>query len=214
MNEKPKILDLFCCAGGAGMGLHLAGFDVTGVDINPQPNYPFKFIQADALKVDLSGYDAFWASPPCQRFSVSTAAVFKGNHPDLIAPIRRRLQPTGKPYWIENVEGARHLLINPIKLCGTMFGLKVFRHRYIETNCFPFQLLPPCKHDFYAVMPTGSPRRKVWNGSAYVIDRTEPTTQEIREAMQIDWMIKTELDEAIPPAYSKFLGEQLMKAIA
>jgi DNA (cytosine-5)-methyltransferase 1 len=210
-----KAIDLYCKAGGATRGLQLAGFHVTGVDIEPQKNYcGDAFIQDDALSIDLSSFDFVWASPPCQRYSVSTGSQFKQNHPDLIEPTRERILQSGKPYVMENVEGARFKLIDPVKLCGTMFGLKVFRHRYFESNALPFLLLPPCKHDFYAVMPTGSPRRKVWTGTEYVIVRTEPTTAEIRTAMEIDWMIKTELDEAIPPAYSKFLAEIFLDSIS
>lgn len=122
---KPKLLDLFCGAGGAAMGYHRAGFEVTGIDINPQPHYPFKFIQADAMTYPLGGFDCYHASPPCQRYSILTRGLHQDrieNYPDLIAPIRDRLLHTGKPYVIENVEGARKLLINPVKLCGTMFG--------------------------------------------------------------------------------------------
>ena len=109
--DAPKCLDLCCAGGGASMGLFKAGFDMTGVDINPQPNYPFKFILADAIEVSLDGYDCFWASPPCQKYTHKQANWGRKrthfyNHPDLIAPIRERLQATGKPYILENVNGA------------------------------------------------------------------------------------------------------------
>ena len=129
-----KILDLFCGAGGATMGLHRAGFEVVGVDIHLQPNYPFEFIQADALELNLEGYDAYWASPPCQCYS--KAAIGSRNagviYPDLINKTRKRLLLTSKPYVIENVVGAP--LIFPTYLEGTMFGLGVLRRRLFESN--------------------------------------------------------------------------------
>ena len=136
---RPKLLDLYCCAGGAALGYHRAGFDVTGVDIDPQPNYPYGFMQADALALDddfLARFDAIHASPPCQAFS--DLAKRNGNAadwPDLIGGTRDLLESAGKPWVIENVEGAP--LLSPIVLCGTMFpGLRVIRHRLFETS-FP-----------------------------------------------------------------------------
>lgn len=208
-SEKPRALDLFCCAGGASMGLHNAGFEVEGVDIVRQKNYPFKFHQADALDFDLSGYDFIWASPPCQRFSEQTNKAHRGNHPNLIPEIRRRLRATSKPYIIENVEGARFELINPIKLCGTMFGLPIYRHRYFESNALPFSLLPPCQHFDNPILVTGTTQKRDSAGRRLA----EPSTQERRDAMQIQWMSRTELDQAIPPAYSEFLGRQILTMI-
>ena len=155
---KPLLLDLFCKAGGAGMGYHRAGFDVTGVDISPQPNYPFRFIQADALEyVAAHGteYDVIHASPPCQHYSVMTRGRWQDridDHPDIIDEVRRLLVETGRPFIIENVGGARNLLINPIMLCGTMFGLQtrhgsqLRRHRYFELNQFEIMLTSTCQH--------------------------------------------------------------------
>src|SRR5258708_28352590 len=132
---RMKVLDLFCGAGGAAMGLPRAWPDaeILGVDIVPQPRYPFKFVQADAMTFPLEGYDFIWASPPCQAFS-KTRRITGKEYPDLIDPIRQRF-PTRIPYVIENVTGAP--LFAPVMLCGTMFGLKVIRHRNFETN-FPF----------------------------------------------------------------------------
>jgi len=142
---KPRLLDLFCGAGGASMGYHRAGFEVEGVDIKPQPHYPFKFYQADALEFPLEGYDAYHASPPCQKYTTMQYRYKnKLNHPDLIAPIRERLIATRKPYVIENVYKAPlkgHLL-----LCGTMFGLKIRHHRFFECPWMELTLLPPCNH--------------------------------------------------------------------
>jgi len=132
---RPKILDLFCGAGGASMGYHLAGFEVVGVDIALQPNYPFEFHQADAMAFPLSGFDAIHASPPCQAYTRMARGLLQSQgrakeHPRLIEPIRARLLESGLPYIIENVEGAP--LIRPIRLCGSSFGLDVQRHRLFE----------------------------------------------------------------------------------
>jgi DNA (cytosine-5)-methyltransferase 1 len=198
-----KALDLFCCAGGAGMGLHCAGFEVTGVDINPQPNYPFKFIQGDALTHDLSGYDLVWASPPCQRFT--KARKLRGNeHPDLVAPMRERLQAAGVPWIIENVPGAP--LRNPIELCGLMFGLNVYRHRLFESSlplCAP---LHPSHHRKQVKMG-----RPVKDGDIIQVVGHFSNVPYARKAMCIEWMNQRELAQAIPPAYSEYLAGQILQ---
>lgn len=146
--SRPLLLDLFCGAGGAAMGYHRAGFDVIGVDLNPQPRYPFEFHQCDALEwlsYEQNEFDAIHASPPCQRYT----ALAKGNnanvddYPDLIAPTRELLQETGLPYVIENVPSAP--LRYPITLCGEMFGLSVIRHRLFESN-LPLLMCPHRPH--------------------------------------------------------------------
>lgn len=180
------------------MGYHLAGYEVVGVDIRPQPHYPFTFIQEDALTFPLVGFDLIHASPPCQFASVLTAQ-HRSKHPNLIPAIRERLQAEGRPYVIENVAGARAHLHNPVMLCGSMFGLDVWRHRYFETS-FPLFAPACCNHSNVPVLVSGSPRR---NG-----DRTEPTTQARRDAMGIQWMTRTELDQAIPPAYTRWIGSE------
>ena len=139
----PRLLDLFCCAGGAAKGYNQAGFDIVGVDITPQPNYPFPFVQADALQLDpkfLLSFDAVHASPPCQSYSVLAKRTGNGSSwPRLIEPVREMLVQSGLPYVIENVVGAP--LLNPIQLCGTMFpGLRVLRHRLFEVNV---EVVPP-----------------------------------------------------------------------
>lgn len=149
-----KALDLFCGAGGSSMGLHQAGFDVIGVDINPQPHYPFRFIQGNALDcdkmVEFLDADLIWASPPCQRYSIMRRGRWKDRkHPDLVDPVRRMLKASGKAYVIENVMGAP--LIDPVMLCGSMFGLQtkygsqLRRHRLFECS-FPVEPLK-CKHN-------------------------------------------------------------------
>jgi len=203
-----RLLDLFCGASGAAVGYARAGFEVTGVDHKPQPHFPFEFIQADALEYLVKHgheYDAIHASPPCQRYSVLTPVEHKYKHPDLIRPTRECLLALAKPYVIENVPAARSLLVNPVMLCGSMFGLRVWRHRYFEVYPPIFPLLPVCNHGFAPVLISGTPRR---NG-----DRTEPSTQARRDAVGIPWMTGTELDQAIPPAYTEFIGRQLIQAI-
>lgn len=232
---KPKLLDLFCGAGGAAMGYYRAGFDVVGVDIMPQPRYPFKFIQADALEYIAehgAEFDAIHASPPCQLYSTMTNGRWKDReHPDLIDPVRDLLIASGKPYVIENVEGARAKLINPIMLCGTMFGLQtkhgsqLRRHRYFECNSF-FVLVMPCRHNNGSAIGVygggQNPARKrpatigVWGhagGSSNRDGLIQFGTQDRRDAMGIDWMTGNELAEAIPPAYTEFIGRHLMELL-
>jgi DNA (cytosine-5)-methyltransferase 1 len=145
-----KLLDLFCGAGGAAMGYYRAGFeDITGVDNKPQPNYPFEFILGDALEYVIdhgAEFDVIHASPPCQAYSITKSLPWVDDYPELIEPLRNLLKETDKPYVIENVLGAP--LINPLELCGSMFGLPLIRHRLFECN--PPIWFPPqphaCKH--------------------------------------------------------------------
>ena len=200
-----KLLDLFCGAGGAGMGYHRAGFEVVGVDIAPQPHYPFRFIQADALEFVAEygrEFDAIHASPPCQRYSVCTPVWARESHPHLIAATREVLSATGKPFVIENVAGARPLLREPVMLCGTMFGLEVWRHRWFEVWPPRLVITPPCNHSRPPVLVSGTTRRKSRG-------RREYTMAEKRAATGIDWMTTRELDESIPPAYTEFIGKFL-----
>jgi DNA (cytosine-5)-methyltransferase 1 len=219
MNEQRlRLLDLFCGAGGAAMGYHRAGFEVVGVDIKPQPNYPFEFIQADALDFPLDGFDAIHASPPCQGYSVANN-IHGRVHPMLIGRVREALIASGVPYVIENVEGARGEMKNPITLCGLTFGLGVKRHRLFECN-FPVLTLPcPPGHPGDWVMVFGgtvlerSPQigRTLNNGP--IFRRKHLGVERGREAMGIDWMNRNELSEAIPPAYTEHIGHYLMAAI-
>lgn len=207
-----KILDLFCGAGGAAMGLHRVGFEVTGIDINPQPNYPFDFIQADTLEIDLDGYDVYWASPPCQCYS--KAAIGSRNagviYPDLINKTRKRLLLTNKPYVIENVVGAP--LIYPTYLEGTMFGLGVIRRRLFESNIWipqPQYIKPKGKvQDGYYVTVAGEGGdSKHHNYSKLNNLPLNKTKLEVWQyAMGIDWMTKQELTQAVPPVYAEYIG--------
>ena len=209
---KPKVLDLYCKAGGAGTGFARSGCIVTGVDIEHQPRYPFRFIQADALeflRAHGHEFDYVHASPPCQRDSNMTRGLWKDrveSHPDLIGPTHDLLVKIGKPYDIENVPGARAKLKDPVMLCGSMFGLKVRKHRYFETS-YPV-LVPTCKHKeqgrvvaVYGHSGGSSKRDGLKFGG---VDTW-------KEAMQIDWMTGSELAEAIPPAYTEFLWSCYVK---
>jgi len=213
--RMPKLLDLYCKAGGASMGYHEAGFEVVGVDIKRQKRYPFEFIQADALDVlrdtaFLRSFDAIAASPPCQTHSrtkhlrdaqgKTTAKV------DLIPQTRAALIASGLPYVIENVPGAP--LLDPVVMCGSSFGLMVRRHRLFESN-IPLSGLP-CAHKAQGrpVGVYGSMRDEIPQGG-----KTAESIDQARAAMGIDWMIWGELVEAIPPAYTRHLGQQLIRSL-
>ena len=218
---KPRLLDLFCCAGGAAKGYHEAGFEVTGVDTVEQPNYPFDFIMGDALDLDgdfLSEFDAIHASPPCQAYSVTAKRTGRGGDwPMLIEPTRKMLRATGLPYVIENVVGSP--LKDPIVLCGTMFsGLRVIRHRLFESN---FKIAPPkhIPHKAHPLCHTLDKRKAhygktdEWVHYVQVNGGGNCTLMAARDAMGIDWMTKREINEAIPPAYSKYVGRALMARV-
>ena len=218
-----KLLDLFCCAGGASMGYSQAGFEVTGVDIKDQPSYPFKFIKADVMEIlkdkdFLNSFDAIHASPPCQGYSSATKPDSIYVHysqgkdtPKLIDPVRTALINTRKYYIIENVAGAKEYLIEPFKLTGYMFAMPIERTRYFECNFPVVQLKNITKRgyskkyaedngiDYRDMSVTGKSRRK---GSIDVW----------RKVMDMPWAGRGwELTEAIPPAYTKYIGEQLLK---
>ena len=204
---KPRLLDLFCGAGGAAMGYHRAGFEVVGVDNKPQPHYPFEFHQADALTYPLDGYDAYHASPPCQAYSSCTKMEQRKNYQKLINATRDKLLGTGKPFVIENVLGAKKELKANLLLCGTMFGLPIHRHRLFEMFPSIMILSTPCKKKSDVVYITGSRRDK--NGN-YV---TEPSSQERKDIMDMQWATISEIDEAIPPVYTEYIGKYLLKAV-
>ncbi len=218
-SARPKLLDLFCCAGGAATGYVKAGFDVVGVDISPQPNYPFPFIQTDALKLDpkfIALFDAIHASPPCQSYS--DLAKRNGNAdawPRLIDPVRDMLVKSGLPYVIENVEGSP--LINAVVLCGTMFPkLRVLRHRLFEAS---FEIVPP-PHKKHPKVHTFDKRKShfgktdEWKDFVQVTGGGNCTLAAARAAMGIDWMTKGEINESIPPAYTEFVGRELLRSMA
>lgn len=199
-----KALDLFCAAGGAGAGIASEGFDVTGIDINPQPNYPFEFHQGDVLNVSLEfvrSFDFVWASPPCQ---FATAYKRRPGHvapsENLIPKTRALLQAAGVPYVIENVAGARHELRDPTMLCGSSFGLDVRRHRYFETS-FPMAA-PPCDHAWQTPRFPPATNRKNLRSTVEVGVWRIPLETQHRAMGGCEWMELKELSLAIPPAYS------------
>lgn len=220
------MLDLFCGAGGAAMGLHRAWPDaeIVGVDVKPQPRYPFTFVQADAMTYPLEGFDFIWASPPCQAYTMMRHMgknAGKGA-PDLVAPVRERLLESGVPWVMENVIGSP--LRFPLKLCGSSFGLGVRRHRVFESS---FLVLgTPCMHDRDPIPVWGDGRpsrqeaRKAKRPIAVYGDHPQQpgdktyrcnrarTLKEGQEAMGIDWMEWKELTQAIPPAYSEHIARQ------
>ncbi len=209
-----RALDLFCGAGGATKGLQRAGFHVTGVDIKPQPHYcGDHFIQGDAVELAgiLDDYAFIWASPPCQHYSQCTPKAYRGNHPDMIGHVRDMLRsasnrnPRGVPYCIENVPSAAKHLQQPLMLCGSMFGLKIQRHRFFEVDGF-FAFTPQCRHTEPPVLITGTHRRTYE-------PRYEYTAQQCRDASGLHWMTRREMDEAIPPAYSEFIGKAALQFI-
>jgi DNA (cytosine-5)-methyltransferase 1 len=216
MAKRPwRLLDLFCCAGGAGRGYSDAGFEVVGVDVESQPNYPFKFVQNDVFKLPadfLRSFDAIHASPPCQSYSdLAKRNKNADAWPRLVEPIRDLLISTQKPYIIENVEGAP--LLNAVTLCGTMFkGLRVIRHRLFEAN---FPILVPA-HGSHPKVHTFDKRKAHYGKTNDMKDFVQVTgggnctVAAAKDAMGIDWMTKNEMNEAIPPAYTRFIGKQLI----
>lgn len=202
-----RALDLFCGAGGSSMGLHRAGFEVVGVDIEPQPRYPFHFAQADAMRFPLSGFDFVWASPPCQRFCALRTREDLSHYPDLIAPIRNRLAAARLPFVIENVPGAP--VRADIVLCGSMFGLRSYRHRLFECS-LPVEAPPHPKH-VVRVNRRGENRRVHWANGGFMTITGDVGTYCGPEAMGIDWMTGDEMSEAIPPAYAEFIGRQAIQ---
>ena len=210
-----RILDLFCGAGGASMGYHRAFPDaeIIGVDINPQPRYPFTFVQGDAMMFDLDGFDLIHASPPCQHYS--DLAKRNGNAdawPALIEAVRWRLVLNGAPYVIENVEGAP--LVDPVTLCGTMFpGLRVLRHRLFETS-FPIDVPTHRRHPLVFTHDKRKAHYGKLDQSTAFVQVTgggNATVANKADAMGIDWMNGHELNEAIPPAYTEHIGNEFTR---
>jgi len=206
--RKPKLLDMYCCAGGAGFGYHLAGFDVVGVDIKPQPHYPFEMVVGDAIqvaKMRREEFDAFHASPPCQAFT--KARKLQGNsHPNLVGVTRDFLHSTGAPWCIENVPGAP--LINPAVLCGLMFGLNLYRHRLFETNFY----LPKLEHRPHHAPQAKMGRPALSTEILQVVGHFSGVPRARRE-MQCPWMSQYELAQAIPPKYTEFIGINMLCAL-
>lgn len=217
--RKPRLLDLFCCAGGAGAGYAAAGFDVVGVDINPQLRYPFEFVQGDAVAYLLKNwqhFDAIHASPPCRAYSaMKNMPDARGDHPELVEHVRELLDWIGRPYVVENVPGAP--MASPTLLCGSMFGLgshgfQLRRHRLFDSNV-PIAAPGPCDHRRPTIGVYGGHVRcrstAYWRGTGADFpgyDKKALAT----EAMGADWMTMGELSEAIPPAYTEHIGAQVI----
>ncbi len=228
--KRPLLLDLFCGAGGCSVGYHRAGFDVIGCDIKPSPRYPFSCWEDDAMKIldrlatgkrvrsfRASDFAVIHASPPCQRYSrAAFTADSKTRHPDLLTPVRSLLQAIGRPYMIENVDGAP--VQQAIMLCGLMFGLKVFRHRWFESS----HLIMVPEHPSHRgkIIGKGGMCCVVGHGGGVSrrmkeqVDRHTHGGQQNKAewvaAMGIDWMTRNELSQAIPPAYTEFIGKRLL----
>lgn len=224
--RKPKLLDLFCGAGGCSEGYRRAGFEPYGIDNDPKPlrHYPFPYICMDALEamdkllagegltfsngetLYLDDFAAFHASPPCQGYSEATPIEYKKKHPRLIPEVRHYLRCTKKPFVIENVPSARYDMQEPVRLNGTIFGLPTYRNRYFETHPdFIPLLMPSDTHIKLPVVIRGHTRRAT--------GRYEYPADECRIAAGIDWMTKEELNQAIPPAYTEYIGKYLMEAV-
>lgn len=223
-----RILDLYCGAGGAGMGYSRAGFEVVGVDINDQPNYPFSFIRDDAIEflkaminegvcwdgeqwLSLDDFDAIHASPPCQSSSALTKGTNYGKfeYPDYIEDTRDLLLQTGKPWIIENVQGST--LRRDMTLCGEMFGLAVIRHRYFELGNWTSSAPTHIKHRGRVA----GMRHGVWYTGPYFAvygdGGGKGTVKQWQDAMEMPWTnVRKEIAEAIPPKFSEYIGQQLM----
>lgn len=232
---RPRLLDLFCCQGGASRGYADAGFEVVGLDLDPQPRYPYGFRRGDALEVmnglldgavmefreregslrrlSLDDFDAIHASPPCQ--AKTKAQKIQGRvHPRLIAPTRTLLKETGLPYIIENVvpdgDGVDpDPLIDPVMLCGAMFGIETYRHRLFETNW----ALDVPDHPIHLARTTKMGRRPIDGEFMHVVGNFSGVDKG-RRVMGMPWASRDGLREAIPPAYSEFIGRQLIDAVS
>lgn len=204
-----RLLDLYCGAGGAAVGYHRAGFDVVGVDIAAQPNYPFVFVQSDAiefLKRNGKHFDAVHASPPCQAYTPLGALHRHVEYPDLVAATRAALDASGLPYVIENVMAAPLDKAQSIVLCGGMFGLRTYRHRRFESR---LPLVAPT-HPPHMIRTATKRRRELWDQGWHVSITGDVGVYLGPEAMGIDWMSGNELCQAIPPAYTEVVGTQLI----
>jgi DNA (cytosine-5)-methyltransferase 1 len=206
-HSPPRLLDLFCGAGGAAVGYAAAGFVPVGVDHRPQPRYPFTFIHADVFDIDWSEFDAIHASPPCQMYSRQTVMHDRSVYPDLIARTRQRLEEQDVPWVIENVPGAP--LENYVQVCGSGLGMvRIRRHRWFESNIALWGV--PCAHGQNAAILAVTGHSE--NGGEGKVGPGWLTVDRV-EAMGIDWMQRDELSLAVPPAFTEFIGEQLIRTV-
>lgn len=208
--RRPRLLDLFCCAGGAAMGYYRAGFDVVGVDIRPQPRYPFEFHQADALEFLAAHgdeFDAIHASPPCHDFTALASLAGADGTGWLLAATREALA-CHPVTVIENVPGAAMRV--DLRLCGGMFGLRTYRHRWFEITG-PLMLIAPT-HPKHRIRTSTKKRRACWDAGMHISVTGDVGTYVGSQAMGIDWMAGDELSQAIPPAYTEYIGNLIMSA--
>ena len=218
IDDRPVLLDAYCCAGGAGMGFHRAGFRVVGVDRDPQPNYPFEFHRADALEFIRdhgSEFDAVHTSPPCQAATTLTSGTNRGkvDHPDLIPATRALLATLDVPTVIENVQGAA--MRRDLTLCGTMFGLPILRHRYFEIDGIDW--LPQIPHPIHRGRVRDWRHGELFDGpylAIYGNGGQRGSVEEWQAALGISWTsVRGELAEAIPPAYTELIGRAILDQI-
>lgn len=223
--RKLKVLDLCCGGGGASEGYYRARFDVTGIDNKPQKHYRHKFILADALPYLINNwseieaeFDVITGGPPCQKYSDLTPDAYKAGHTDMLEHVLAFLRTKNKPYIIENVSGARRHMINPVMLCGSMFGLPIWRHRHFENNLGIYASPATCNHSFIPILVSGVTTRRTpvlvsGRGMREVEGRRrkENTAEEKRQAMGIYWMTEKEVTQAVPPVYTEWLGLQAIK---
>lgn len=213
MARQFRVLNLFGCQGGSARGYELAGAtDILGVDLDPQPRYPYQFVQSDALRfLDLYGpaladeFDFVDASPPCQRYS-ATQRIQGREHPDLIGPVRERLEALGLPYVIENVEDARPWLKNPVTLCGSSFGLHTYRHRLFEAGGWTLDQPPHPEHTRHTVK-MGRPLR---DGDWYHAVGNFSNVPYVKRDLGVEWMSRDGIRECVPPAYTAWIGRQFL----
>ena len=208
---RPRLLDLFCGAGGCSVGYHRAGFDVTGVDINPQPNYPFEFHRADALTFPLDGFDVIHASPPCQDHSPLRSRAGAHGTGWMLDATLDRLSDNSALWIVENVSAAHNRA--DIMLCGEMFGLRTVRHRRFTIDPRFAGLLCTPPHPRHKARTSTRKRRACWEAGMHISVTGDIGSTIGGLALGIEWMTGNELSQAIPPAYTEYIGLQLIDAL-
>jgi DNA (cytosine-5)-methyltransferase 1 len=205
-----RLLDLYCCQGGASAGYHNAGFEVVGVDVSRQPRYPFEFVQADAIEYVLEHgreFDFISASPPCQLYSKTHYIKQENWHPDLLGPTREALEKVGVPWVIENVKGAVPVMRDPLMLCGAYFGLNTYRHRFFETSGWG---LPEPEHPIHVRRQTKMGRRRQPDEMGIYVGNFIGV-EDAKQDMGVPWMSREGIRECIPPAYSEYIGKAFIE---
>jgi DNA (cytosine-5)-methyltransferase 1 len=208
---RPRLLDLFSGAGGSAVGYHRAGFDVVGVDINPQPRYPFEHHVADAMTFPLDGFDAIHASPPCQDHSPLKSRAGEHGTGWMLDATLARLADQPAPWVVENVGGAHNRA--DLLLCGEMFDLRTVRHRRFTLDPRIAALIPVPPH-YRHRRPTSTKNRIAALAEGHNLSITgDVGIHAGPPCMGINWMTGEELSQAIPPAYTQFIGEYLLEAV-